>query len=323
MKSKNLFIGILIVFIGVVALLASLNVFDFHWSIFWRLWPIILIILGVAILPVNDYMKALFLVLTLGLGSLLYYHESKHYQGNAVTRFFNNHFSQWNWDWDDDDDDIDDDDDADDDTFDFDQRFAEPYKDVERASFDIDFGAGDLEILTPCAELASVHANSNFVKYSFRSEQGQDKTSLFLTGKGKAKGVNRNNDNDLCVALCQHPVWEVSIDMGAADADLDFSPYKVERLEINGGACDIELKLGDQGVDTQVEISTGVSDIDIRVPESVDCELHVESAITGKDFFGFEKVERGLWRTPNYGQGEHKIVINLSCAVSDISVERY
>ena len=318
MKSKNLFIGLLIVFIGVVALLASLNVFEFHWSILWRLWPMVLILLGIAILPINDYIKALILVLTLGLGCLLYHFENKNYQGNAFSRFFNNHVTTWNWDWDDDDEN-----DADDDDFDFDQRFAEPFNDVERASFDIDFGAGDIEILSPCAELASVHANSNFVKYSFRSEQGEDKTSLFLTGKGKAKGVGRNNDNDLRIALCQHPVWDVTIDMGAADAELDFSPYKVERLEINGGACDTELKLGDHGCDTKVEVNTGVSDIDIRVPESVDCELRVESAITGKDFIGFEKVEKGLWRTPNYGQGEHKMVIELSCAVSDLSVTRY
>ena len=319
MKSKNLFIGLLIVFIGVIALLSSLNVFDFHWSILWRLWPMILIILGIAILPINDYIKALILLLTLGVGCLLYHHESQHYEGNAVSRFFNRHVSNWNWDWDDDDDEKDDDHDD----FDFDQRFAEPFSDVERASFDIDFGAGDLEIMSPCAELASVHANSNFVKYSFRSEQGENRTSLFLTGKGKANGVNRKNDNDLHIALCQHPIWDVTIDMGAADADLDFSPYKVERLEINGGACDIELKLGDHGCDTQVEVNTGVSDIDISVPESIDCELRVESAITGKDFIGFEKVEKGLWRTPNYGQGEHKMVIDLSCAVSDLSVTRY
>ena len=32
MKSRNLFAGVLILFTGVIALLAVLNVFDFHWS---------------------------------------------------------------------------------------------------------------------------------------------------------------------------------------------------------------------------------------------------------------------------------------------------
>ena len=318
MKSKNLFIGLLIVFIGVIALLTSLNVFDFHWSIVWRLWPMMLIILGIAILPINDYIKALVLLATLGVGCLLYHHESKHYEGNAISRFFNNHVSNWNWNWGDDDDDSDDDDD-----FDYNQHFSEPFNDVERASIDIDFGAGDLELMRPCAELASVNATSNFVKYSFRSEQGEGKTSLYLTGRGKSKSLKRSNDNDLEIALCQHPVWDVSIDMGAADAELDFSPYKVENIKIDGGACDIDLKLGDHGCNTKVELNTGVSDIDIMVPQSVDCEIRIESAITGKDFVGFEKIEKGLWRTTGFGQGANQIVIEMSCAVSDISVTRY
>lgn len=322
MKSKNLYIGILIVFIGVVALLSSLNVFDFHWSIFWRLWPMFLIIMGIALLPINEYYKALFLVLTLGVGCLLYHHESKRYEGNAITRFFNNHFSNWVWSGDDDantDTDIN----ADTDDFDYEQHFSEPFKDVKRASMGIEFGAGDLEIRKPCAELAMVNANSNFVKYSFRTEHKDDLTALFVTGKGKANGVNKKNDNDLGIALCQHPVWDVTIDMGAADATLDFSPYKVENLEINGGACNIDLKLGDYEGDTKVDINTGASNIDILVPKSVDCEIHLESAIISKNFVGFEKTEKGVWKTPGFGQATGHIVLNISSAVSDISVDLY
>lgn len=322
MKSKNLYIGILIVFAGVIALLSALNVFDFHWSIFWRLWPMILIIMGIAFLPINDYYKALFLVLALGVGCLLYHQENKHYQGNAISRFFNNHFSGWNWDWDDDDEN-DNENENENEDFDFEQRFSEPFHDVEKASIDIDFGAGDLEIGKPCAELTMVNANSNFVKYSFRTEQGEDKTAIFVSGKGKARGINKRNDNDLEVALCQHPVWDVSIDMGAANANLDLSPYMVENINIDGGACDIDLKLGDHGCDTKVEINTGASNIDILVPQTVDCEIHVESAISDKDFLGFEKVEKGLWRTPNFGHAASHVVIDLSCAVSNISVDRY
>ena len=92
---------------------------------------------------------------------------------------------------------------------------------------------------------------------------------------------------------------------------------------INGGACDLDLKLGDQGRNTHVEISTGASDIDIKVPSSVDCQINLKSAITGKDFEGFVKTERGCWQTPNYGQGTNQIVIDMNSAVSDISVERY
>lgn len=324
MKSRNLFIGILVLFTGVVALLNVLGIFEFHWSILWRLWPMFLIIAGIALLPLNDYVKGAILLLALGIGCLLYHTESRNYEGNIVTRFFNRHFSAWNWDWDNDNDD--DDESADrvnDDEFGTDQFFSEPFAAVDKASLDIDFGAGDITLKAPCAELAKVDANSNFVKYSFRAERQEDHTAVFLKGEGRTKRVNHKNNNEVDFALCSNPVWDLNLDMGAADADLDFSPYKMENIKINGGACDLDLKLGDHGCNTMVNINTGASDIDIMVPASVDCQIHLESAITGKDFDGFEKVEKGLWQTPNFGEGPNRIVLNLNCAVSDISVKRY
>ena len=70
MKSRNLFLGIIILFIGVISLLAAFNVFDFSWTLVWRLWPMLLILIGVMILPVKDWLKAILLVLVL-CGSVL------------------------------------------------------------------------------------------------------------------------------------------------------------------------------------------------------------------------------------------------------------
>lgn len=325
MKSRNLFIGILVLFAGIVALLSVLGVFEFHWSIMWKLWPMFLIIAGIALLPLNDYVKSAILVAALGVGCLLYHAEFKHYEGNVVTRFFNRHFSQWNWDWDDDDDD--DGEDRDEGAPDFlpEQHFSEPFRSVERASMEVDFGAGELEIKSPCAEMAKIDIESDFVRYSFKTEESDEKVAFHLSGKGETKHLHKKKDNhnEIDVALCTYPIWDFDLDMGAASADLDFSPYKMENIEINGGACELDLKLGDSGCDTKVVINTGASDIDIMVPKTMDCEIHLESAITGKEFQGFEKVEKGLWRTPGYGQGEHRITIEISCAMSDISVDQY
>ena len=319
MKSKNLITGILILFVGVVSLLAALNVFEYHWTIVLRLWPLILVIFGITLLPLKDYLKAILLLAALGAGCVLYHIEAKDYEGNAITRFCKN-VKSWSINKDDDEDE-----DEADETVDYavEQRFSEPYEGVEKAAIDIDFGAGNLKLNAPSAELATVDARSNFVKYSFRSEKSGNVPSIFVKGEGRTKHVKRKNENNIDVALCAKPTCNFTLDMGAANAELDFSPYKVSYLEINGGACNIDLKLGDSGCDTKVEINTGASDIDIMVPEGVDCEVNIDSALTGKDFNGFEKIEKGLWRTPGFGQGAYQIVIDIDCAVSSISVERY
>lgn len=78
MKSRNLFLGIIILFIGVIALLAAFNVFEFSWTLVWRMWPMLLILIGVMMLPVKDWLKAILLVLTLCGSVLLYHYEATH-----------------------------------------------------------------------------------------------------------------------------------------------------------------------------------------------------------------------------------------------------
>ncbi len=77
MKSRNLFLGIIILFIGVVALLSSIDVIDFSWRVAWRLWPMLLIFIGISVLPIKDWLKAILLLVALAMGVWLYQGEAK------------------------------------------------------------------------------------------------------------------------------------------------------------------------------------------------------------------------------------------------------
>ena len=75
MKSRNLLLGIIVLFIGVVSLLVSLDVVDFSWHIAAKLWPLLFVFVGVMVLPVKEWVKALLLLVTLFVGVLLYQYE--------------------------------------------------------------------------------------------------------------------------------------------------------------------------------------------------------------------------------------------------------
>ena len=75
MKNKNLFLGVILLFVGIVALLASLDIFEFKWSIVWKLWPMLLIFRGIMVLPVKDWLKAVLLLVSLAISVLLYRYE--------------------------------------------------------------------------------------------------------------------------------------------------------------------------------------------------------------------------------------------------------
>ena len=76
MKSRNLFLGIIILCAGVIALLAALDVIDFSWIVAWKLWPMLFIIMGIAILPVKEWLRSVLLLAALALCVLLYQHEA-------------------------------------------------------------------------------------------------------------------------------------------------------------------------------------------------------------------------------------------------------
>lgn len=76
MKSRNLFFGIILIFIGVVALLTSLEVIDFSWRVAWHLWPMLLVFIGIAVLPIKDWLKAVLLIVALAVSVVLYQNEA-------------------------------------------------------------------------------------------------------------------------------------------------------------------------------------------------------------------------------------------------------
>lgn len=313
MKSKNLFLGIIILFIGVIALLASLDVISFSWHLAFRLWPLLIILLGVAILPVNDYLKSGLLVLLLGLSCVLYHNEAKKHPVSSVCSKFMNRIKDDLWS---------DDDDSDKDGP-FIQKFSEPFGSYSHATLNVDFGAGEFEIKQPCAELVKVNSHNEFVQYSMLVERDDDRANVYVNEERNAKHLHKKLNNELDIALSDVPLWTVNIETGAADCDLDFSPYKVEKLNVETGVCDMEIRLGDRGCNTELIVESGVSDIKIEVPASMDCKIYVDSAITSKDFEGFEKVEKGVWQAFGYGSTVHSVVIKLDCGVSNIEVERY
>lgn len=84
MKNKNLFLGIVLLCVGIISLLTTLDVFEFRWSIVLRLWPMLLVFAGIMVLPVKDGLKTVLMLVALAIGVLLY-----RYELNNSLSFFN------------------------------------------------------------------------------------------------------------------------------------------------------------------------------------------------------------------------------------------
>lgn len=134
-------------------------------------------------------------------------------------------------------------------------------------------------------------------------------------------GNNKSNTADL--RLNTNPEWEISVETGASKIDFDLSKYKLKSLVLKGGAASFSVKVGQPLASTNVEVSTGVSEVTIEVPQNAACRVQTDSGLSSNSFDGLTKKDDGHYETPGFDAAKNKIFIHMSGGISDFKVRRY
>ncbi len=311
--------GVILIIIGIFALCAIFLDIHIVWHNVVRLWPLILIIIGVCVLPINRWIRTGIVAAVL-LGGVIGYScmDGSCRSSSKCSVIFND-------DWDDFEDEyVENQDDTNDAEWDVVQEFSEPYKDVKFAEVEVEYGAGTLRLGSPTSNLIYAANNSRFIHQAFNVKyDGAYEAEIKFSSEGNTDKDVKKQDNVFTMSLNTNPVWSFDLALGACDVNYDFSDYKVAEIDLEGGVCHVDLKVGTLYDNTKINVETGVSSITIRIPESAGCKIESDSALSNKSFEGFEKVRNGVYETPNYGSVTQNIVIELSCAISNVNIKRY
>ncbi|MBU2555083.1 MAG: hypothetical protein KKF98_11545 [Bacteroidetes bacterium] len=298
MKFRNIFWGIILIAFGILFTLENLNFIDFDWYNLWRLWPVVIILWGVSILPVKDVLKV-FMVLLVLAGSIYYMLNDNVQWRNADHDYTEISSHAVN------------------------QEFQVPLEDsVLTATLKMEMAAGTFDLRDITDQLVDFKKTGSIIdyKYSVKQEDTDTKIRIMMEDNIRYKS---NNGNRVVVKLNPDPVWNLDFEVGAAEVNLDFSDFKVNSVDIEGGAAAFNLKFGDLYHDIHVDIEAGASSIDLKVPESSGCQLKINTVLSGRTISGFEKVEHGLYRTANFDESENKIYMEVDAAVSSYTITRY
>jgi len=293
MRFRNIFWGMILVFLGIVLTLNNLNVIDFSWYNLWRLWPVILVLWGISIIPVKNLIKSILVLLVLGASVVYVSQESEPWNDHEYNFSFN--------DYDDHDDDGN-----------LNQEFNIPFEDsLSFASLDMEIAASTFTLVDESFDLIDFEKHGSMINYKYTTKQVDSsvKINIYTDESTEFKSHNHNKVN---LALNPYPVWDLGFEIGAADANFDLSGLKISKLTIEGGAAAIAVKLGDNYAKTEV-----------KIPKEVYCELDITSVLSGKTISGFEKVDRGSYKTDNYNEATSRIYITVETAVSNYSIIRY
>jgi hypothetical protein len=331
MRNDKLVPGAILVCIGAIFLLNNFGYIDFHWMNVIHLWPIFLIMGGVNLVFANNksaWATILKLsVVVLGFGLLLFGRFDRY---SFWPGAYNFHYND-----DRDNNDGNDDDNSDDSTS-TDQGvvkiqgssvFNKDYTaDAKLARLNISGGGTTYTLNDTTSQLFKAETKEFYGKYEFNSTKEDSVYVLNLkmkNNKGWHFDSDDNKSNLADIKLNSNPVWDINVETGATKLDFDLSKFKIKNLTLKGGAASFDVKLGNPLVSTNVEVSTGVSEVNISVPKEAACSIRTNSGLSSNEFEGFDKKDNGLYETSGFDAAKNKIYIHMSGGVSDFKVKRY
>jgi len=318
MKSGNLFWGIVLVSIGGLFILRNMNLLYFNWFAIAQLWPVIIIILGISLLPIKTAVRV-FLSFLVVISSIVFVTSPKFRSYHSSSPFWHWKGDDFNFHWRDKDKSAKD---SADEKWD-DQLLFENYdKDIQFAVLDMDAVAGVFTLKQNADYLFRFNRSGEIGRYYLRADNATNAVVLKLRMDTEIKSAS-NIRNEAEIGLHPEPVWTFKIDAGASKIDFDLEPFKVDRFDIKGGATSLNLKLGDKSEKTDLRIDSGASSVVILIPENSGCQVRTNTFLTGKSLDGFIQNENNNYQTENFESATNKIFIRVDAALSSLKVERY
>jgi hypothetical protein len=304
----------LLILLGVLFILQNFNVIDIQWYGLWQLWPAFLILWGVSILPTNNWVKTILVAIVLTASAYLMVNKPVEKDLGWMHRHFDKDYSY----------------DDEEESYDYDdenvsQDFYIAYEDsVSSAIINFDMAAGSFYIQDTTNYLLNFSKTGDLGEYTYNIKRTGDKAKINIKRAGEELFRNdHHKDHRVNLTLNQQPVWSLNLDVGAAKVDFDLTRFKVKKIDMDGGAASIKLKLGNHVPKSYVNIDAGASQIILKIPHDAGCDLHLNSVLSGKTITGFEKIDGGHYRTDNFDTAENKIFITMDAAVSSYTITRY
>ncbi len=311
MKYRHVFWALILIAIGVLFMLNNFGVIEFGFFTFMSLWPLILILWGISILPIRDVYKITALVAVLALTAIFFQRltENSFWRDSPFI-----HFNHRNWN----------DYTEDETTYNYQpQNLSVPFDSLTtKGMLKLEAAAGNFNIAGVTSDFLSFEKTGDIGNYSLTTSDS-DGIKMITLALEKA-GVRHNiKENKVDIRLNQQPKWDLDMDIGAAEINMDLRDYLIDTITIDAGASAIEIQVGDKSPFTMMTFNAGASSIKVDVPKTSGCQIHSESYMVSKEFEGFTKKGGGVYETPNFASAQKKVKIVVKTAVSKIEVNRY
>lgn len=287
--------ALILIAAGVVLLLNNFGVLPWGvWGTLWRFWPVLLVLIGLNIIWGRSHPWAsgaaslVIILIVLGIAIGV----TGRPQAGTVSG-----------------------------------SFSEPLGGLERATVEIEFGAGDLVVdsLIP----SSANLMEGEIRHTGRDgsiskdfdRQGNSGTFKLSSAERRWRFWERDVKEDWGIYLSQQIPLELTLKTGASTCRLDLTDLKVTRLQADVGASSMSLQLPAAAGTTDVVIKAGAAGLDIRVPNGVAAKISLRTGVSSVDIDTSRFPRSGdYYMSPDYATAANRVNIELDLGASSVDI---
>jgi hypothetical protein len=294
------FWGFILILIGLVLLGNELG----WWSVInlsslWIYWPLLLVILGVAIATKHWRVGNLLMALVV-LASLVFVYFTgivgeKNLPAQSEAELATTEFSE-----------------------------SVPL-DIKKAKIIIDSGV---------IELGVTCSTDKLVEGTYKSNNGEPKITqktegdiliyTIKTDKSYDLFGRNNGHNELSLALSDSLPIELEINSNASDLSLDLEQATLDNLKINSGASAITLVVGEKiANNANLSIKSLASNLNVKVPQTVGTDLTINAPLSSSNLDNLNALSRNHYLTDNFSDMDKKITLTINGGASAIDFSTY
>lgn len=301
---KGLGCGVFLMFVGIIALLIQFDVIKisilfFFFSHFMLVVSMILIVNGINIIfKKHNYIKFVTWMSFFAIIFAMAYYEDKSVKikGNDITKPF----------------------------------IIEKEYDVKKGEFNFTAGGTSIKVSSAENSLVEGDLRSQDIEYDVKYQDNNEKVKLKfgsdisfeLFDSENFTSLRRSNiDNPGNIYLNRDIVWDINMETGAMETEMNLLDLKVEKMNVSGGFGRYKVILGDNCSKTDLNISGGFSSFEIHVPKNSGLRVNMDGALNSVDFKNIDPIKNGdTYETSGYNKSETKINMNIELGLCDLEI---
>jgi hypothetical protein len=287
---------IILIAIGLIFLLENLGLLGVNaWELIFRLWPVILIAVGLEILVGRRSMLAsiVVLIITVGIiGVALYF--------MPVRAPFGQSFSS--------------------------ETIDQPLDGAKSANIQVDFGTGSLKIgaLSDSAALIQGSASLSSGEQLTRSFQLSGDTAFYKLGtrnvnagpffpsSGANGSWNLNVNRDIPTQL--------TVNGGVGNSELDLSQLRVTNLNARLGVGKATITMPAAGRVT-ANVNGGVGDVEVVIPVGTEARIQADAGLGGVNVPSSYQHQGNVYTSPGYDAADNRVDLTVKGGVGRVSIQ--